>query len=122
MEKGHQNQSSAADPVHMTCPEDIIPRMYPGGFSAVIDASKYFHMILALDEERKIMCVIHPDTGDRYWYTCLHVSSANSPAVSGHFRLICHEVEEMQWEVQINNGGWHWKVAGLTPNLGEDVS
>jgi hypothetical protein len=25
--KGHQNQSCAADPVHMTCPEDIIPRM-----------------------------------------------------------------------------------------------
>jgi hypothetical protein len=28
LKKVHQNQSCAADPVHMTCPEDIIPRMY----------------------------------------------------------------------------------------------
>jgi hypothetical protein len=38
MKKGHQNQSFAADPVYMTCPEDILPWMYPGGFSSVIDA------------------------------------------------------------------------------------
>jgi hypothetical protein len=30
MKKGHQNQSCAADPVHMTCTEDILPHMYPG--------------------------------------------------------------------------------------------
>jgi hypothetical protein len=35
--KGHKTKSCAADPVHMTCPEDILPRMYPGGFSSVID-------------------------------------------------------------------------------------
>jgi hypothetical protein len=62
MKKGHQNQSCAADPVHMTCPEDILPRMYPGGFSSVIDASKFFHMFLTVDEERKFMGIIHPDT------------------------------------------------------------
>jgi hypothetical protein len=33
MKKGHQHQSCAADSVHMTCPEDILPRIYPGGFS-----------------------------------------------------------------------------------------
>jgi hypothetical protein len=49
MKKGNQNQSCAADPVHMTCPEDIPPRMYPGGFSSVIDASKLFHMFLTVD-------------------------------------------------------------------------
>jgi hypothetical protein len=32
MKKGHQHQSCGADPVHMTCPEDILPRMYHGGF------------------------------------------------------------------------------------------
>jgi hypothetical protein len=31
MKKGHHNQYCAADPVHMTCPEDILPHMYPGG-------------------------------------------------------------------------------------------
>jgi hypothetical protein len=38
MKKGHQNKSCAADPVQIMCPEDILPRMYPGGFSSVIDA------------------------------------------------------------------------------------
>jgi hypothetical protein len=43
MNKAHPNQSCAAEPVHMTCPEDIIPRMYPGGgFSSVIDVSIFF--------------------------------------------------------------------------------
>jgi hypothetical protein len=32
MKKGHQNQSCAAEPVHMTCLEDILLRMYPGVF------------------------------------------------------------------------------------------
>jgi hypothetical protein len=37
MNRGHQNQSCAADPVHMTCPAEILPRMYPRGSSSVID-------------------------------------------------------------------------------------
>jgi hypothetical protein len=60
-----------------------------------MNASKYFHMFLTLDEERKFMGLMHPDTGGHYWYTCLPMGSANSPAVSGRFgaafrRLICN--------------------------------
>jgi hypothetical protein len=44
MKKGHQNQACAADPVNRTFPEDIRHTMYPGGFSSVIDYSKYFQM------------------------------------------------------------------------------
>jgi hypothetical protein len=96
----------------MTCPEDILPQTYPGFFSSVIDASKFFHMFLNVDEELKFMGVIHPCTGDHYWYTRLPMGSSNYPAVSGRFgaaflRLICQEVEEMQGEVLIND----WKVA-----------
>jgi hypothetical protein len=64
MKKGHHNQPFAADPVHMTCPEEILLRMYPGGFSSVIDASTFFHMFLTVDEERKFIGIIHPETGD----------------------------------------------------------
>jgi hypothetical protein len=96
----------------VTCPEDILPQMYPGGFSSVIYASKKFHMFLTVDEEHKFMGIIHPDTGDHYWYTRFPMGSSNSPAVSGRFgaaflRLIFQEVEEMQGEVLIND----WKVA-----------
>jgi hypothetical protein len=71
MKKGHKNKSCAADPLHMTCPEDILPRMYPGGFSSVIDASTLFHMFLTVDEEPQFVGLIHPDTGYHYWYTRL---------------------------------------------------
>jgi hypothetical protein len=37
IKKGHQHQSCAADPVHMTCPEDILRRMYPGGGGGISD-------------------------------------------------------------------------------------
>jgi hypothetical protein len=94
------------------CPEDILRRMYPGGFLSVIDASKFFNMFLTVDEERRFMGLIHPDTGEYYWYTRFPMGSSNSPAVSDRFgevflRLIFQEVEEMQGEVLIND----WKVA-----------
>jgi hypothetical protein len=123
MKKGNQNQSCAADPVHMDFPEGILPRMYPGCFSSVIDASQFFHMFLTVDEERKFIGTIHPDTGDHYWYIRFPMGSSNSPAVSGRFgaaflRLIFEEVEEIQGEVLIND----WKVAlegdSFDPKLG----
>jgi hypothetical protein len=111
MKKGNQQKSCEADPVHMTCPEDILPRMYPGGFSSVIDVSTFFHMFLTVDEERRFMGIIHLDTGDHYWYTPFTMGSSDSPAISSRFgaaflRLISQEVEEMQGEVLIND----WKV------------
>jgi hypothetical protein len=74
--KGHK-KTCATDPVHMTCPEDILPRMYPRGFSSVIDASKFFHVFLTVDEERRLMGVIHPYTGYHNWYTRLPMGSSN---------------------------------------------
>jgi hypothetical protein len=56
--KGHQHKSCTSDPVHMTCPDDTLPRMYPGGFSSVIDVSKFFHIFLTVDEERQLMGLI----------------------------------------------------------------
>jgi hypothetical protein len=63
MKKGHQHQSCAAYAVHMTCPEDILPRVYPGGVSSVIDESKFFHLFLTVDEECNFMGLIHPSIG-----------------------------------------------------------
>jgi hypothetical protein len=84
----------------------------PWSFSSVIDASKFFHMFLTVDEERQFLGLIHPDTGSLYWYTRFPMGSSNSPAVSGSFGeaflcLIFQEMEEMQGEVLIND----WKVA-----------
>jgi hypothetical protein len=59
--------------------------MYPGGFSSVIGASKLFHMFLNVDEERNFIGLMHPDTGDHYWYTHLPMGSSSYPEVSGRF-------------------------------------
>jgi hypothetical protein len=123
MKKGNQNQSCAADLVHTTCPEGILPRIYPGSFSSVIDASKFFHIFLTMDEGRKFMGLIHPDTEDHYWYTRLPMGSSNSPEVSGRFgvaflSLIFQEVEEMQGEVLINDGKVALEGKGFDPTLG----
>jgi hypothetical protein len=122
-EEGTPKPIMCSIPITHDLPEDILPRMYPEGFSSVIDASTFFLMFLTVDEERRFMGLIHPDTGDHYWYTQLPMGSSNSPAVSGRFgadflRLIFQEVEEIQGEVLINI----WKVAlegeGFVPKLG----
>jgi hypothetical protein len=72
------------------------------------------------------MGLIHPDTGDHYWYTRLPMGSSNSPAVSGRFgtaflRLVCQEVEEMQGEVSINDCKVALESSGFDPKLGIHV-
>ena len=42
MKRGGQNDHIASEPVHFVRPHDILGRLYTGGWSAVIDASKYF--------------------------------------------------------------------------------
>jgi hypothetical protein len=40
---GSQNKYSGNDPVYLVRSEDILPHLYKGGWSAAVDASKYFH-------------------------------------------------------------------------------
>ena len=85
MKRGLQNDVCVSDPVHLTCPDDILPRLYPGGFSAVVDASKFFHMFPTREDERQYMGMIHPLTELHYWYSRLPMGSRNSPGASGRF-------------------------------------
>ena len=57
---GRQNDTCVSDPLHLVQPQDILPRLYPGGYSAVIDASKYFHMFKTRTGEWKYMGILHP--------------------------------------------------------------
>jgi hypothetical protein len=64
MQIGRQKQACAADPVHNTCPEDILPLIYPGRFSSGVDASTYSYIFLTVDEERQFIGMIQTDTDD----------------------------------------------------------
>jgi hypothetical protein len=54
-------------------------------WSAIADASKYFHNFLTLPEERDSIGIIHPIKGEHLWYVGLPMGAANSPAI-----LCCH--------------------------------
>ena len=79
---GGQNEVCLSDPLHLLQPRDILPRLYPGGYSAIVDASKYFHMFRTLQNEWKYMGVLHPKTGKWYAYATLPMGTWASPAVS----------------------------------------
>ena len=82
---GGQNEVCLSDPLHLLQPRDILPRLYPGGFSAIVDASKYFHMFRTLQGEWQYMGVLHPKTGKWYAYATLPMGTRASPAVSCRF-------------------------------------
>jgi hypothetical protein len=82
---GGQNDVCSSDPVHLGTPEDVLPFLYTGGFSAVIDISKFFHMFLTVPSERKYMGLIHPKTGEHYCYCSCPMGTRNSPGASGRF-------------------------------------
>ena len=43
MKRGGQNTHIGKDPVHLPRVGDILPRMYTNGWTAIVDASKFFH-------------------------------------------------------------------------------
>ena len=82
MRRGGQNECCGLDPIYLPTSRDILPQLYSGGYSGVADASKYFHNYPTLDNERDLMGIIHPTTGEHLWYVGLPMGSVNSPSIS----------------------------------------
>lgn len=82
MKRGGQNGCCSLDPIYLPSSKDILPHLYAGGWSAVADASKYFHNFLTLPEERDLIGIQHPKTGEALWYVGLPMGSVNSPSIS----------------------------------------
>jgi hypothetical protein len=70
------------DPVYLVRADDILPRLYTGGWSAVADASKHFHNFKTWREERKYLKCLHPKDGSKWVYRGLPVGTTNSPAIA----------------------------------------
>jgi len=84
---GTQNQSCGADPVFLNRPTHILEQLYCGGWSAVVDASKYFYQFPTNKAEHPYLCLRHPLTGIVYTYYGLPMGASNSPALGGRFGL-----------------------------------
>ena len=85
MKAGRQNEAIGADPTIFPKSYTIIQQLYTGGFSAVVDCSKFFHQFSTLITERKWLCMRHPKTGILYWYTGLPMGSGSSPGLAGRY-------------------------------------
>jgi hypothetical protein len=68
MLRGGQNECIGADPVVLPRQAHILDLMYAGGYSAVVDASKFFHQFATHPDDRPHLGLKHPITGVLYHY------------------------------------------------------
>lgn len=79
---GGQNDCIGKDPVFLVQSGDILPHLYPGGYSAVADASKHFHNFPIHPEDRHHLGCIHPITNERLIYSGLPMGASSSPSIA----------------------------------------
>jgi hypothetical protein len=76
------------DPVFLNRTSHIFYQLYDGGYSAVVDAFKYFYLFKTRPEDRQYLGVQRPRNLDEFLiYAGLPMGAGNSPAFSGKFGL-----------------------------------
>ena len=83
MKEGRQNDTIGNEPVYLPRVSTILPHMYSAGWSATVDASKFFYQFPTVVSERKYLGCTHPTTGLHYRYRGLPMGAGNSPAIAG---------------------------------------
>jgi hypothetical protein len=84
---GGQNAVVGNDPVFLPRVSHIMDQMYRGGYSTVIDASKFFYQFGTHPDDRPFLGMVHPKTGEVLEYCGLPMGAANSPALGGRYGL-----------------------------------
>jgi hypothetical protein len=115
MKKGGQNDCIGKDPTFLVRSEDILPHLYPGGWTAIADASKYFHNFKTHPDERLYLGCIHPVTNEELVYVGLPMGSASSPSIACRMgnsvmRLLRSESKVFQGEDHENT--WRRSMGG----------
>ena len=124
---GGQNDHIGNDPVYLNRPLHILEQMYSGGFSAVVDASKFFYQFLLHPDDRKYMGLVHPVTGDHYtWHGC-PMGSGSSPGLAGRYglafvRLLRERGPMFQQRARPNCWWSGFREEGYDPDLGYGFS
>ena len=80
---GGQNACVGSDPVVLPSADYVLRQLYSGGWSAVLDASKFFYQFRTVVTERKFLGLVHPGTGVVYRYAGLPMGCGNSPSIAG---------------------------------------
>lgn len=121
--RGGQNSCVGQDPVFLPRLSHILDQMYTGGFSAVVDLSKFFYNFPTHPDDRPYMGVLHPITEVLYTYWGLSMGAGNSPALAGRFglafvRMLKERFEEFQGDPGVNSWWTSFSYSGFDPDLG----
>ena len=87
MLRGGQNSCMGSDPVFLPRSSHILDQMYQGGYSAVVDASKFFYQFTTHPDDRPFLGLLHPTTGIMYAYGGLPMGAGSSPCLAGRYGL-----------------------------------
>jgi len=123
LKEGGQNAAVGSDPVYLNRTGHILDQMYEGGYSAVVDASKFFYQFKTTEEDQPYLGVVHPTTGKYYVYAGLPMGAGNSPSLAGKFglsfvRLLKEKFEIFQGTPHANTWWKGFEEEGYDPKLG----
>ena len=99
MLRGGQNQSVGPDPVFLPRVTHILDSLYTGGYSAVIDASKFYHQFPTCPEDYPYLGITHPITGSTYVWAGLPMGAGNSPAMGNRFGIAFLRLLECRYPI-----------------------
>jgi hypothetical protein len=124
MKKGLQNEAIGADPTTFPKTIHILEQLYSGGFSAVVDLSKFFYNFPTVPAERCFLGVVSSRTGKAYVWGGLPMGSGNSPSIAGRggaslIRKLREACSRYQGEIHHNT--W-WKAFSSDQKFNPDLS
>lgn len=126
MLRGGQNSAIGNDPVYLPRLLHILGDLYERGWSAVVDASKFFYQFSTAPADRPYLGIKHPKTGELYSYHGLPMGSGNSPALGNRYglaflRKLTHEHPDLfQGRLRMNGFLSAFSQHGVHhPGLGE---
>jgi hypothetical protein len=99
--------------------------MYSGGYSAVVDASKYFYQFCTHPDDRPYLGLMHPVTHVLYEYLGLPMGGANNPGIACRYGLAFIRMLRERFEDFRDNpvsivGGLASQRPGMTPSWDMD--
>ena len=130
--RGGQNHCMAQDPVFLIQSDDVLPQLYPKGYTAIADASKHFHNFPTKKEERQYLGCIHPVTGVFLVYAGLPMGGGNSPAIACRLsnsairqlrstsKAFAGKVVENTWRRSLEGQKYHPEWGHGRVRIGED--
>jgi hypothetical protein len=123
MLRGGQNMCIGNDPVILPRISHIIDLMYEGGYSAVVDASKFFYQFPTHPNDQKYLGLLHPITNILYAYKGLPMGASPSPGLACRYGLafLCalkSKFAEFQGKGEANYWWTGFTELGFDPALG----